>query len=414
MAYTLLAHSSLTQNDATDLHDLLKRNGVDVRMVCPDIPATGTSSAPAWNEDKNFACALLLLDAADGEPMPGWARLIADKAFNCGRPVIPVNTALMEEHREWRTEHTGEPHAVQDMLDTVIAQAGRALPAVCEAEWKTKEFNGDWHLTDVTVRGNGGDGCDGFQYCRNLRHVTIDEGIDVIFPDAFRWCNKLEDVSFSASVDFIFPPAFQSCNEIKRFTVALENESYQAIDGVLYMMHKGKLFRLTRYPSGSRRAAYRVHPDTRWIADGAFQGAHRLKVIELPEKLEKIGDEAFTLCNVVALTIPESVKKLGKGTMRFCTELSMVTLPSQLTSIPKDTFLHCKSLQTITIPSSVTEIGQKAFKWCTALTSLRLPRGVKKISEDAFAECPHLTLEVAAGSYAERYAKENGIPYTTY
>ncbi len=34
------------------------------------------------------------------------------------------------------------------------------------------------------------------------------------------------------------------------------------------------------------------------------------------------------------------------------------------------------------------------------------------IADDAFGECPNLTCTVGRESYAEEYAKQNGIPYT--
>jgi len=48
---------------------------------------------------------------------------------------------------------------------------------------------------------------------------------------------------------------------------------------------------------------------------------------------------------------------------------------------------------------------------CVNLASLAIPAGVTAIDELAFSGCASLALTVAEGSFAETYARENGIPY---
>lgn len=56
------------------------------------------------------------------------------------------------------------------------------------------------------------------------------------------------------------------------------------------------------------------------------------------------------------------------------------------------------NLSSVTIPANVTSIDNSAFN--AEVTT----------GEKAFSECPGLTLTVTRGSYAEKYAQENGIP----
>ena len=65
----------------------------------------------------------------------------------------------------------------------------------------------------------------------------------------------------------------------------------------------------------------------------------------------------------------------------------------------------------VVIPDGVTKIGDCAFFACQNLTNAYIPDSVTKIGESAFAFCKKLTLCAPAGSYAETYAKENGIPF---
>ena len=56
-------------------------------------------------------------------------------------------------------------------------------------------------------------------------------------------------------------------------------------------------------------------------------------------------------------------------------------------------------------------IGEDAFRGCTGLESITVPKSVTRIVYHAFVECESFVLKVVAGSYAEKYAKKEKIPY---
>ena len=95
---------------------------------------------------------------------------------------------------------------------------------------------------------------------------------------------------------------------------------------------------------------------------------------------------------------------------------SDLTIPAKLdgyavTAIGYETFAWCDSLTSIAIPDGVTSIGEYAFYYCESQTSITIPESVTSIGKHAFQSCSNLNLTVSPDSYAEKYAKNQGIPY---
>ena len=87
-----------------------------------------------------------------------------------------------------------------------------------------------------------------------------------------------------------------------------------------------------------------------------------------------------------------------------------VILPNTITSIGNRVFGGCSDLKTITIPASVVSIGDSAFSDCKNLKSVIIPDSVTSIGVRAF-EFPYTTIYGRKGSYAEKYAEENGLTF---
>ena len=88
-----------------------------------------------------------------------------------------------------------------------------------------------------------------------------------------------------------------------------------------------------------------------------------------------------------------------------------VVIPEGVTSIGDEVFCWCMNPTSVVIPAGVTSIGDKTFWNCRDLTSAVIPGSVTHIGKYAFRNCRFLTIHAPAGSYAERYAKENNIPF---
>lgn len=123
------------------------------------------------------------------------------------------------------------------------------------------------------------------------------------------------------------------------------------------------------------------------IGRNAFSGSSIIS-IELPKKLEAIGESAFYECrSLTTIEIPQSVTSIGKYAFRNCTSLLMVELPSELKTIGDAAFLACHKLEYIEIPASVISIGQQAFSYCYCIKSLVIPQGITTLGPYAFEQC---------------------------
>lgn len=173
--------------------------------------------------------------------------------------------------------------------------------------------------------------------------------------------------------------------------------------------------------------------------DGAFYtagtGGGKLKKITLPESIEDIGAATFCFCvSLEEVNIPEGVTILQESSFMRCWNLETIELPSTLKRIEESTFFECYKLKEIKLPDSLEMIGDAAFGRCNSLKEIIIPEGVSKIGENAFWECENLEkvkipinveeigenafldskkVEIITpkNSYAEKYAKENNIPF---
>lgn len=148
------------------------------------------------------------------------------------------------------------------------------------------------------------------------------------------------------------------------------------------------------------------------IVSGAFEGCSALTEIVLPEKLKTIGVSAFKGCSRLAsIRLPKSVTKINAFFAANCTALTELHLSEKIREIPNNMIEGCVNLEELFLPEKCRIINNFAFNGLKALKRLHIPGTTDKIGYDAVVDCPNLTIHAPAGSYAEQYAKEHGIPF---
>ncbi len=91
-----------------------------------------------------------------------------------------------------------------------------------------------------------------------------------------------------------------------------------------------------------------------------------------------------------------------------------IAVPESVTTIEDYVFSGCSSLTEISISESVAEIQSYAFQGCSSLMEIAVPESVTIIGRNAFAGCnEELVIFGKKGSYAETYANENNIKFSS-
>ena len=96
-----------------------------------------------------------------------------------------------------------------------------------------------------------------------------------------------------------------------------------------------------------------------------------LRTVELPTGLEVIGEGWFMDSGVEEVTVPESVREIGKYVFACCKNLRLINFAedSRLEKIGYYCF-YDSGIQRIAVPSGIKVIERGMFQSCFALTSV--------------------------------------------
>lgn len=295
--------------------------------------------------------------------------------------------------------------------------------------------------------------------CTLLHSVEISERTSLnVAESAFEGCDNLRSVSLPACTEFIGFRAFYSCMSLEAINVASGCENYYDDNGVLISGDKsvGSSV-LVQYPLGKKDTSYRVPDGVTTIGYEAFsigdyQYSDRsvlqsvdlngvteiqpyaftyhssLSSVDFGDKLETIGGEAFSICDLKEVNLPGTLKKidpmcwLGNFNLKsfsvvgesdyyyaidgvlFCNyhdnygdrvegktlaaypagkENTSYCIPEGIEYIGEMSFEDARKLKKVTISSTVTTIEQNAFVGCQ-MESIVIPGNVKRIEDGVF------------------------------
>lgn len=161
-----------------------------------------------------------------------------------------------------------------------------------------------------------------------LREVIIEEGIAGIAENVFLNCTSLESITFPESLKEIGTHAVTNTKWEKDI---FEKSDEIIINDILVEVK-------------SDVASYMIPDGVTCIASGAFYGNKELKEVRFNDKLQKIGNYAFSGCTgITGIKLPSGVKIIGYGAFSGCTQLE-ITVDSSVEQIATEAFLDVERL----------------------------------------------------------------------
>lgn len=244
-----------------------------------------------------------------------------------------------------------------------------------------------------------------FYGCYGLSAVTLPEGLKQIGNHAFFLCENLLSLSLPVSLEDIGrnPFAYTPAN----LSLAPGNPRFHIIGGVLFSKLEQALI---SYPYHSAEEAYIVPEDVQVVGDDAFLACRTLTAVSLPDALRRIGDGAYSQCeNLASMILPPGLEAIGDSAFSYCESLVSIDFPDGLLRIGNYAFVYCGSLLSAVLKEGLTEIGDWAFGDCGSLQSAVLPASVSRIGDYAFGNSDQVVLHITQGSYAQAWARKNGV-----
>ena len=268
-----------------------------------------------------------------------------------------------------------------------------------------------------------------------ILNVVISNGITRIGEWAFCDCASLTSITVPKSVTSIGNGAFVFCTSLSDIQVAVGNDYYCSIDGVLYSKDMKILH---TYPAGKPVATFMVPSSVTSLEDYAFACCTSLTNINISDSVISIGEWAFINCdNLTNITIPDSVASIGREAFSGCASLlwnhydnayylgndknPYLALVGRVSAditycnvhentkiIGDNAFANCTSMINITIPGSVVSIGKGAFSICSSMASITIPDSVNSIGAYAFDSCSGLKDIYYSGTQASWEAIRKG------
>lgn len=217
-----------------------------------------------------------------------------------------------------------------------------------------KSIEGSYAVKDDTEEI----GDNAFWGCAFLRNVAVPNTVERIGDEAFARCISLESVCIPASVEKMGKNPFV---DLDSKVINNESEAYVIDNKILYSADR------TRLVSCLTDAAMVIVPKTvRIIGSLAFTRRAKLKKVQLPDGLERIGRDAFSDCDALEeVVIPASVKTIAPYAFGGCESLKKVTFLGEVQSLSRTAFSDCFNLYTILVPQG----KEKAYRKILHITS---------------------------------------------
>ena len=165
-----------------------------------------------------------------------------------------------------------------------------------------------------------------------------------------------------------------------------------------------------------------IPQSVRRIGNRAFENCAALASVSIPGSVTNIGKRAFGGCGKLSsATIGEGVAAIGKEMFADCIRLGFIVLPASVKTIGDGAFLNCRALASLDL-ASVATVGDNAFLGCSGLKTVVFPDTLRHIGASAFANCyellsvsiPETVESIDPGAFSGCYLLEYALLPTAF
>lgn len=212
-----------------------------------------------------------------------------------------------------------------------------------------------------------------------VESLVIEEGIERIYSRSFEeYYTNLESVKLPDSMKWIQERAFYGCTSLHEVSI----------------------------PEGCA------------LDDSVFEGCTSLININLPDGMAYIGKDCFkdTAAWNEESNFTDNIFYIGQTAIAFKEskyDLNNEIVLREDTKTIANALLMNTKIRAVTFPDGLETISEEVCYGCGYLVGAFIPDSVTRIEKDSFLKCKFLTIYCSEGSYAQKYAIENGIPYDT-
>ena len=225
-----------------------------------------------------------------------------------------------------------------------------------------------------------------FYNCENLTTVVLEKSVTQIGYNAFYNCSDLTSVTMEEGVTKIGAWAFSACSKLTSISIP---SSVTSIDAYAFSSELTDVY-ITDLAAWCNIQFSSETANPLYRAENFYVNNQRVDALVIPEGVETISNYAFYKADFTSVSLPNTVKSIGKHAFGNCSALTGISIPYSVTSINSYAFYNCTGLTSVTLAEGLTEISSNAFQNCTGLTSISIPNSVATIGTGAFSGCSNL------------------------
>lgn len=247
-----------------------------------------------------------------------------------------------------------------------------------------------------------------FNGCRQLKSLTLSEGVESIGACAFEGCYALTSVTLPGTLQSIDDKAFNNCtglskvdypNELTLCSIIYADASASPLNYAGHLYINGSEKKDITIPAAALENGNKIRAYT-------LCGAKFVERVNIPGEVTTIGTDAFKNCTglkyvsyanedqIYNMTYENEDANPLKYAQNFAIGSNFIHEITISKNVENYAFQKATWLQKVTLTNAVTSIGSYAFSGCTALTSIDIPETVTSIETAAFEGCALEKIEI--------------------